>query len=218
MNRPREAASTGKSRPLNGETINRRRRTRLRATTGAAVTTATAFTRATRAPTPSIRHSGRIIRPTAGTSANSATIAGSASKASNWLPYPAASHPKARTSQARRAGNRTRTRAVPLAPAIRAAPTSGTASARTTTGRATARSNRRADRRNHPNSGKINAKNRGSFKNRRATTAPNPATIHPNRRTNSGTSAGEFGKEGNDGMLIILIKFICRFKPNLHTC
>ena len=62
------------------------RATFARITRGTRAATTGARTRATRGPTASIRHNGRKIRPTAGTAAITATISGSAIKASSCDP------------------------------------------------------------------------------------------------------------------------------------
>ena len=153
-----------------------------RARTGASATTAGAKTPT--GSTPSIRHNGRNIRPAAGVALNSACNSGSASNAANCEPYPAASYPNARTSQPRPDGNRTLTTRALTTRAARTCRTAGTSACPTFT-----RPNRRPDRPSQPHNGIISAKNFGSFKNRRATTEANPATIHPSRCTNSGATS-----------------------------
>ena len=140
-------------------------------------------------PTPSIRQIGRSTRPAPGTSVSTACISGSASSASNWLRYAAASYPSARTSQPCPCGNRTPTRRTA---ATRAAPVSGapvTAGTRTTLRRRTAAANRRATFCNRPHNAAVVTPWPGIRKNRIATTAANPTIISPNRRTSSGTAA-----------------------------
>ena len=178
-------------------------------TTAGATTTFTLgrALRTTFAPTPSIRHTGRKIRPSAGRDARNPSIPGVASNASNCDIYPAASQPSTRTSQPCPCGNRTcgfRSRATRTA-------TGPFSRVTTTTGRDTTRSNRRAARCNRCHNVTINPAYSGIRNIRAAINPANPAIINPNRRANSGAATSWEGR-GVANMVVLITNSKRRFK------